>query len=104
MNAGHQRFGLFLEPARDGSDSSRVLEHVTEEWFCYADSPRQPHVGSVKSRHQRDVRESAYPGANDSIGKPPVRVDDLRLEIAARPHRMDEVRAEETDERQLRGP
>ena len=77
---------------------------MTEKWPRDADSTRQPHIGAVEGRHQWNVREPADPGPNDAIGEPPMSVNYLRLEGAFCSHRVNEVRAEKADERQLRCP
>jgi hypothetical protein len=40
--------------------------------------------------------EPSDPGANDTVWKPPMRVDYLGLEVAARTDGLDEIRAEES--------
>src|SRR5450759_5789932 len=104
MNSGCEGLCLFLEPARDRSDSRRALENVPEERSGDAYFANQAHISAVQRRHQRDTREPAHPRSHYSVGKPPVRVNDLGLEAASRANGVDEIRAEKSDEREPGGP
>src|SRR5450759_676643 len=104
MNSGRECFCLFLEPARDGRDRRRVLENMAEERPGDTYFANQAHISTVQRRHERDTREPADPRSHYSVGEPPVRVNDLRLEAASRANGVDEIGAEKSDEREPGGP
>src|SRR5688572_6746184 len=58
----------------------------------------------MQRRHYGYVSETSKPGANDPAWKPPVRVDYVGLEVAARANGVNEIRAEKTDESESRAP
>ncbi|GAC1411036.1 MAG: hypothetical protein NVSMB53_06120 [Gemmatimonadaceae bacterium] len=58
MDTGSERFGFFLEPVGDGGDRGGVVEHVSEEGFRDTNGANEPHVGSMKRRHQRDASKA----------------------------------------------
>src|SRR5437868_15373528 len=77
---------------------------MAEQRLGDADAACEPHVRAMERRHQGNVRETMHPGADNAVRKPPVRVDDLGLEVSSHSDGVDEIGAEEADERELGGP
>ena len=81
-----------------------MLQHVAEQRLGNAHRARQPHVGSVKvvTSGMRASPPTQVP--TTPFGKPPVSVDDVGLEAPPCSNRVDEIGAEEADEREPRAP
>src|ERR1700737_2316607 len=104
IDLGRQLLRFILQPARNCRDGSRVLEHVPEQRLGHAYRAREAHIGSMKRRHKRNVRESGQPCPDDAAREPPMSMYYLRLEIPASAHSLNEIGAEENDEGKLRRP
>src|SRR6267378_2741812 len=77
---------------------------MPEQRLCYPYRARQAHIGSMKRRHKRNVRESSQPRPDDAAREPPMSVYRLRLETPAGTHGLNEIGTEETNEGKFRLP
>src|SRR5687768_4641468 len=75
-----------------------MLEDMPEQGAADSHSPREAHVGSVQCRHERPMRHSREPAADYPAGKPPMGMNDVRLEASPRANRRNEIRAKEPNE------
>jgi hypothetical protein len=103
-DAWYHRRNLGCEPVRHRRYGARVLEHVPQQRLGERLGAREAHVAPVHGRHQREIGESGGPCADQTSREPPVRVDDVRRELAPGACGRRELRAEKADEGQLRAP
>jgi hypothetical protein len=81
-----------------------MLENMREQRLGDANFANEADVCSVKCRHEWNARETTDPRSNDSVGEPPMCMNQLRLEAASGANSVDEIGTKESDQRESRAP
>src|SRR5256885_7871499 len=81
-----------------------MLQDVGEQRLGDTDRACESDIGAVQSGYKGQVRQTAHPRSDHTARKPPVSMNELRLEVSARPHCVNEIGPQEPDECELCGP